>query len=614
MPASSGRHSTSNSAAMNALSRLETGIDSWNEWRDRYPEDPIDLSNQDLSHGYFFEGNFRGVNLKGANLQRACLIGADLRQADLTDADLTGAYLGDANLDRANLAGANLTDANLDRADLRRTNLLGTRIVGADIRTAQLPNPNVDPYMDNMVELIAERRRFPRSEASQWPAEKRAVETAYRTANYRQSLLHQMIDHLPTLTRGREQASKLRQQAIRQSAVVITKPAKPYQPTASTPTSTPTSTPASAPTSTQKSNRIKANRQNPWGRRQADKKLSSIINRQIAQNATWIAAGLLLAVSLPIGFAKVNAPPMTAQAVTSLALAKSLTGSSQVWAVVTHSSATEGSLVVGGGDNGEIEIWNGQTGEFVRRIEGHKGAVRALAMSNSGKWLVSGGKEGVKVWQPETGQLKYTLPEAQASVRAVAISPDEETFISSDRSGNIIAWQISTGEQMYQIENDAPVWSIAIAPDSQSFITGGGLGGTQTQLNQPLKQWDLASGQLLQTFAGHDKAVRSVAISPDGQTLASGSTDETIKLWDLASGRLKTTLEGHKDGILSLAISPDGQMLASSSTDQTLKLWNLPSQQLTETFENSSTVALAFSPDSQTLVSGGQDQRINIWQ
>ena len=597
MPELTGRHSINKPVVMNALSRLELGIDSWNEWRDRHPEEPVDLSNQDLSHGYFFEGNFRGINLKGVNLQRACLIGADLTGADLTGADLAGAYLGDANLYRANLAKANFTDANLDRADLRRTNLLGTHIAGADIRTAQLPDPNADPYMDNVVELVAECRRSSRSDGSQWPAEKRAAE---RTASYRQSLLHQMIDHLPTLTRDSEQATKMRQQAIRQSAFLVAKPIKSSQPI--------------APKPTQTSNRTKANKQNLWGRRQADKRLSSKLNRQLAQNSIWIAAGLLLAVSLPMGFAKVNAPPMTAQAVTSFALAKSLTGSSQVWAVATHSSAAEESLVVGGGDNGEIEIWNGQTGEFVRRIKGHKGAVRALAMSHSGKWLVSGGKDGVKVWQPETGRLRYTLPAAQASVRAVAISPDEKTFISSDRSGNIIAWQLSTGEQMYQIENDAPVWSVAIAPDGQSFITGGGIGGSDTQLNHPLKQWDLASGQLVQTFEGHDKAVRSVAISPDGRTLASGSTDETIKLWDLASGSLKTTLEGHKDGILSLAISPDGQTLASSSTDHTLKLWDLPSQQLTKTLENSSIVVLAFDPTQQTLISGGQDQRIQVWQ
>ena len=110
------------------------------------------------------------------------------------------------------------------------------------------------------------------------------------------------------------------------------------------------------------------------------------------------------------------------------------------------------------------------------------------------------------------------------------------------------------------------------------------------------------------------EAVRSVAISPDGQTLVSGSTDETIKLWDLASGQLSHTLKGHQAGVLSLAISADGQTLASSSRDRTLKLWDLPSQQLAKTLENEDIIALAFDPSQTALVSSGQRQQIQIWQ
>jgi WD40 repeat protein len=70
--------------------------------------------------------------------------------------------------------------------------------------------------------------------------------------------------------------------------------------------------------------------------------------------------------------------------------------------------------------------------------------------------------------------------------------------------------------------------------------------------------------------------VNALAISPDGQVLASGSADKTIKLWHLATGQLIRTLKGHLSSVNSIAISPDGETLVSGSADKTIKLWRVP--------------------------------------
>ncbi|MEL7511414.1 MAG: pentapeptide repeat-containing protein [Cyanobacteria bacterium J06554_3] len=596
------------------LALLDAGIECWNQWRASHPNEVCTLEGQDLSHGYFFEGNFRNVNLRGANLQRACLVGADFSGADLSNADLTGAYLGDANLHGADLHNTDLSKANLERADMRHTHLAGTRLADADIRTAKLPDPEQDVYADSVLYWLSKK------EAMGQPDKPLASAKAASNRN-RQLATRSLVGPRRLFSRGTKETKAQRQQNIRlsgfapssKSAAGLTRSVKQFK--SATPASGSASN-AAQPSQSQKKKVLSSQHpsfKQPWGRRQADKRLLPKLKRWGQQN-TWVVTAAAAAISLAIGIPPITAlttnaqPEMAAQSGTSLALAKSLTGASQVWSVATHTSEEGTSWVIGGGDQGQIEIWDGATGDTLRTIDAHTTGIKTLAVSSSGQWLVSGSRDGLKVWNPQTGELIHSLDAAASTIETVAISPDERSFLSSNQDGTITAWDLRTGDARYSIENDAKVWSIAIAPDGKTFVSGRG--------DRTIQQRDLASGALIQDFSGHGAAVRSVAISPDGTTLASGSTDETIRLWDMATGRLQTTLEGHSDRILSLAISPDGKTLASSSTDETIRLWDLPSRQLTTTLDESADtlVAIAFDPTNQTLVSGGQNQTIQIWQ
>src|SRR6476661_7940299 len=94
---------------------------------------------------------------------------------------------------------------------------------------------------------------------------------------------------------------------------------------------------------------------------------------------------------------------------------------------------------------------------------------------------------------------------------------------------------------------------------------------------------DVAQIQQIDPSAEQQRSVWSVAFSPDGKTLATGSFDQTIELWDMATGKSIDRLTGHKNWVLRIAFSPDGKTLASASSDKTIKLWDVATGKLIHT-------------------------------
>ena len=127
--------------------------------------------------------------------------------------------------------------------------------------------------------------------------------------------------------------------------------------------------------------------------------------------------------------------------------------------------------------------------------------------------------------------------------------------------------------------------------------------------------WDAETGQETLTLKGHTSAVISVAFSPDGKRLASGSDDRTVKVWDAATGQETLTLKGHTGSVRSVAFSPDGKRLASASDDRTVKVWDAATGQETLTLKGHTggVMSVAFSPDGKRLASASDDRTVKVW-
>ena len=165
------------------------------------------------------------------------------------------------------------------------------------------------------------------------------------------------------------------------------------------------------------------------------------------------------------------------------------------------------------------------------------------------------------------------LPQAWAQHNVTRVKELlEETAAYPGRGFEWYYWQRQTHLDLMTLRGHlGSVNSVAYSPDGQRILTG--------SADHTAKVWDAANGKQLLTLQGHADGVRSVAYSPDGQRILTGSFDQTANVWDAASGKQLLTRQGHTMGILSVAFSSDGQRILTGSGDKTAKVWNAATPQ-----------------------------------
>lgn len=166
---------------------------------------------------------------------------------------------------------------------------------------------------------------------------------------------------------------------------------------------------------------------------------------------------------------------------------------------------------------------------------------------------------------------------------------------------------LSRIQEYNRFNQDSEVISVAFSPDGQTIASGSRDG--------KVILWR-SDGQIIRPMNGHKIVVFAVSFSPDGEILASASKDKTIKLWRTSDGKLIRTLYGHNYNVTSVSFSPDGKLIVSASKDNTIKLWKSNNGQLLKTLvgHTKRVISVSFSPDSQTIVSGSRDNTIKLWR
>ncbi|CAE6406673.1 unnamed protein product [Rhizoctonia solani] len=284
--------------------------------------------------------------------------------------------------------------------------------------------------------------------------------------------------------------------------------------------------------------------------------------------------------------------------------------------VYSVACSPDGKLIAAGNFDQRILIWDAVTLLMtIDPIQGHSGPVRAVAFSPDGTRICSGSDDkSLRVWDPQNGQLVAgPLNGHDERVWSVDYSPDGQWLASGSRDGTVRIWSTDTYEQkggpLRPVEKRREmVLSVAFSPDSAMIAAGYG---------SMIHLWDPLRGQLIcQPLEGHTDIIRSLAFSPGGKRLVSGSSDCAICVWDITSAQLTFgPFKEHTIVVCDVRFSPNARSLISAGVDDTVRLWDATTWQSRLWLQNTGlTRSATFSPDGSSLVTGSEDGNVRIWE
>ena len=196
----------------------------------------------------------------------------------------------------------------------------------------------------------------------------------------------------------------------------------------------------------------------------------------------------------------------------------------------------DGKIIAVGGYNGVLGLYDATTGKELPQSKAgwNRGPLSGVQFGPDGRTLATRGNDGVSLWYVATRQPLYRLP-SKEFLRSLGISPDGKVLATFSDYGVLCFWDADTGKELLRIRGTVDQQNLGLSPvlafssDSKTLVSAG--------FSNVIRHWNVANGEELQQFIGHDRGVYFLAFAPDGKNLISASTDQTMRRWEVASGK-----------------------------------------------------------------------------
>lgn len=296
----------------------------------------------------------------------------------------------------------------------------------------------------------------------------------------------------------------------------------------------------------------------------------------------------------------------------------------------------DGKRIISMGTDGKARIWDVRTGKEIRSIDVGTWFQPTISISADGRRIAGGGfglnpfggGNKIRVWDADTGEKIREISCGGPFVpQGLALSPDGSILVASvyeANKGSVRIFDVESGKEQRRLEgSELGTGSIAISPDGKRLVTGSRIGS--------LRVAEIETGEEICKFGAQQQGFwgSSATFSPDGRTVATGDFQGTVTLWDAGTGEAVRKLGGQGSMIVSVAFSPDGKVLGTCNVDLSLQLWDPktgeklreirasrgdPQGQLMMWGFTSWMQPLAFSPDGERIASTLGDHALHFWE
>ncbi|MCL4205577.1 MAG: protein kinase [Pirellulaceae bacterium] len=297
-------------------------------------------------------------------------------------------------------------------------------------------------------------------------------------------------------------------------------------------------------------------------------------------------------------------------------------------------------LATGSSDRagGFLRLWDADTGQLVRRLDGHDDTVLSVRFSRDGQRLLTSSYDNTaRLWDVASGRVLQTFAGHDWWVWSARFSPDERRIVTASHDGTVLIWSVETGQPVgppfmghRRGDSQAPVYIAEFSPVADPpMVASGGLDSRVLLWNpdeiQPFDyeaviQGERTTPQPFVELKGHRAAVRSLAFSANGTILLSGCQDNAVNVWDVPAGQLIKSLRGHGGGVLSCRFTDDDRVAVSASHDKTVRFWDIDGYEEARVLRGKildghldAILAASFSRDGRQVITASRDRSAKLW-
>lgn len=237
-----------------------------------------------------------------------------------------------------------------------------------------------------------------------------------------------------------------------------------------------------------------------------------------------------------------------------------------VWAT---SFASDGHLFASGDRAGIIRLWDAMNGQLIKEISMADEAVWSIAFANNDNELLIGTDSGVQRYSISEQKWLEPLSSAEGQFTRMQLATDRQRLVTSDTTGRVQLIDVSSGVILlaFDADNDT-IWSVALSPDGKTLASASG--------GESVSLYSTENGTRIARLTGHTGGATNVEFLADGATLVASDRKGQLHWWDIGTAkRLTSPIQAHHKAIWRLQVHADGQQVVTSGDDGAIRLWNV---------------------------------------